>query len=117
MTANERAFQEKWLETNSGRTLLEFWVNEKEMIAKSAKMSDLPAPAFSFLLLLIVYHIIQTTKGQYVVRQNLAKNSENINFRPLGIFSLRIFHPDFSPWHVYLSPSAICGRTKPCKKQ
>ena len=54
---------------------------------------------------------------QYVVRQNLAKNSENINFRPLGIFSLRIFHPDFSPWHVYLSPSAICGRTKPCKKQ
>ena len=48
MTANERAFQEKWLETNSGRTLLEFWVNEKEMIAKSAKMSDLPAPAFSF---------------------------------------------------------------------
>ena len=64
MTANERAFQEKWLETNSGRTLLEFWVNEKEMIAKSAKMSDLPAPASSFLLLLIVYHIIQTTKGQ-----------------------------------------------------
>ena len=49
---------------------------------------------------------------QYVVRQNLAKNSENINFRPLG----SIFHPDFSTWHVYFLPLAICGQTKPCKK-
>ena len=42
---------------------------------------------------------------QYVVRQNLAKNSENINFRPLGIFHpvffIRIFQPGmciFYPW-------------------